>query len=236
MSLPVVLVTGGYDHKIRLWEATSGVCAKTLLLTESQVNCLQISPDKSLLAAGGNPNIHVFDINSNDDKPIRVYEGHTNNVTTVGFQKDLKWLYSCSEDGTVRIWDTRSNTSTRCYDCGAPVNSMALSPNQAELITGDQNGCIKVWDLEADKLREEAIPLPDVAIRSISMAIDASMIAAGSHKGQVFIYMPTDQRRLQLCHSFQAHDSYLLKCVISPDTLTLATTSADKTAKLWSKF
>ena len=52
MALPVVLVTGGYDHKIRYWEATSGACIKSIMFGESQVNCLQISPDKSLLAAG----------------------------------------------------------------------------------------------------------------------------------------------------------------------------------------
>ena len=89
MVLPVVLVTGGYDHKIRFWEATSGVVEKTLSFGESQINCLQISQDKSLLAAGGNPQIQVFDVNSsgNDSKPILTYDDHTNNVTSVGFQK-----------------------------------------------------------------------------------------------------------------------------------------------------
>jgi G protein beta subunit-like protein len=171
LSTPQFLseATGGYDHKIRFWEPTSGVCAKTLLFGDSQVNCLQISPDKSLLVAGGNPYIQIFDINSNDDKPILTYDGHTGNVTAVGFQKDLKWLYSCSEDGTVRIWDPRSNSSTRTYDCGAAVNTVALNPNQAELITGDQNGFVKIWDLEADACREEYLPATDVPVRSVSI-------------------------------------------------------------------
>ena len=160
--MSVVLATGGYDHKIRFWEPTSGMCAKTLAFGDSQVNCLEISADKSLLVGGGNPFIQIFDINSSEDKPILTYDGHTSNVTSVGFQKDLKWLHSCSEDGTVRIWDPRSNSSTRVYDCGAPVNSVALSPNQAELITGDQNGFVKIWDLDADACREEYLPVPDL--------------------------------------------------------------------------
>jgi len=32
---------------------------------------------------------------------------------------------------------------------------------------------------------------------------------------------------------FQAHEDYLLKCVISPDMKFVATASADKTVKLW---
>lgn len=35
------------------------------------------------------------------------YESHLNNVTAVGFQCDGKWMYSGSEDGTVKIWDLR---------------------------------------------------------------------------------------------------------------------------------
>lgn len=167
--MPVVLVTGGYDHKIRFWDATSGVCNKSISFGESQVNCIQVSSDKSLLAAGGNPMIQLFDVNMVDERPLLTYDGHSNNVTTVGFQRDQKWIYSSSEDGTVRVWDTRSNNYSRKYDCGSPVNTVCIHPNQAELISGDQNGTIKVWDLTADKCREEYTPLPEIPIRSISI-------------------------------------------------------------------
>lgn len=37
----------------------------------------------------------------------RSFDSHTNNVMAVGFQCDGKWMYSGSEDGTVKIWDMR---------------------------------------------------------------------------------------------------------------------------------
>jgi WD40 repeat protein len=50
------------------------------------------------------------------------------------------------------------------------VNTIALSPNQSILISGDQNGFVKVWDLEAaEPAKEEHLPLSDVPIRSISI-------------------------------------------------------------------
>ena len=86
MSMSVVLVTGGYDHKIRFWEATGGACVKVIPHTVSQVNCLSISSDKCLIAVGGNPQIQVFDVNASSDAPILVYDGHTGNVTAIGFE------------------------------------------------------------------------------------------------------------------------------------------------------
>ena len=64
MSMPVVLATGGFDHKIRLWDATSGTCPKIYRFGDSQVNCLATSTDKGLLVGGGNPLINLFDLKS----------------------------------------------------------------------------------------------------------------------------------------------------------------------------
>ena len=203
--MPVVLVTGGYDHKIRFWEATGGSCVKIIPHTASQVNCISISADKCLVAVGGNPQIQLFDVNSAADTPVLVFDGHSGNVTFVGFQKDLKWLYSSSEDNTVKVWDLRTPSCLRTFDCYYPVNTVCLHPNQLDLISGDENGCMRIWDLssaagsgEKSSSKDEFTPLPDVPIRSVSIACDASILAVGSHKGHLLIYVP-DQKGVGYC-------------------------------------
>jgi G protein beta subunit-like protein len=65
-------------------------------------------------------------------------------------------------------------------------------------------------------------------------AEDASLLAAGNHQGQVYVWQPSeDKASWTPLVNIRAHDSYLLRCVISPDTRQLATASADKTIKLW---
>lgn len=166
---PVILATGGYDHKIRFWDANSGHCSRTLPFGDSQINALQVSQDKCFLLAAGNPFIHLYDINSNDDRPFLVNDGHTGNVMSIGFQRDQRWIYSGGEDCTVRILDPRTNSNTRKYETTSSVNTVVLHPNQLELISGEQGGAVKVWDLRGDKLREEFTPALDMPVRSVSI-------------------------------------------------------------------
>merc|ERR1719474_487953 len=75
----VLLCTSGYDRAIRFWEAPTGICNKQIPTGESQVNVLVISPDKKLLAAGGNPTIKLFQLSGqqNSREPIQTFEGHS---------------------------------------------------------------------------------------------------------------------------------------------------------------
>lgn len=167
--MAVILVTGGFDQKIRYWEATSGICTKSIRFGESQINKLQISRDKLLVAAGGNPNIQLYDTNSNNDNSYQILEGHTQNVSDLGFQRDGKWIYSCSEDGNIKIWDIRTPTCSLSIDTRYSLNTIALNTNEVDIITGDQNGCVKVWDLRTTLCRYEHTPLSEVPIRSLSL-------------------------------------------------------------------
>ncbi|KAJ5762000.1 uncharacterized protein N7511_005382 [Penicillium nucicola] len=229
-SMSVILCTGNF------WEALSGICSRTIQHPDSQVNRLCITPDKRFLAAAGHNNVKLFDIKSTNPNPVITFEGHTNNITGVAFHCEGKWMVTSSEDGTVKVWDTRTGSLQRNYVHRAAVNDVVIHPNQGELISGDHAGMVRVWDLGESVCTHQLIPEDDTAVLSVSVASDGSLLCAGNKKGNVYLWrmVQTDEttRIIPVC-TFQAHKDYLTRVLLSPDVKHLATCSADHTAKVW---
>jgi len=236
----VILATGSYDHDIRFWEAWSGICSRTIARKEEsgQINRLVISPDKRLLAAAIHKKINIYEVASTSSTPLITFEGHTMNITSLSFHSEGKWLVTGSEDGMIKIWDLRSAHLHRDYDNEAPVNDVVVYPNQGELISCDQAGRIKQWDLSENICTHELTPAGDTPMRSISLASDGSCLVAGNYKGECYVWKINEERselpRFQPVTRFQAHNKYLTRCLLSPDVKYLATCSADTTVKIWS--
>ncbi|KAI9313928.1 WD40-repeat-containing domain protein [Dichotomocladium elegans] len=223
-SHSVILVTAGYDNTIRFWEALSGICSRTIKHPDSV----------------SNHSVRLYDINGNNENPFVVFGEHTGNITATGFHSEGRWMFTASEDGQLKIWDTRSGRNpvlTRNFSNGAPINDAVMHANQGELVTCDQNGSVKIWDLAAHSCTHELVPEEGVPMRSVSVASDGSMMVAANNKGVVYVWRlsstSTDSADVTPVKSFQAHNEYILRCMLSPDTKLLATCSADKTVKIW---
>lgn len=238
-SDPVILATAGYDHTVRFWQAHSGICTRTVQHQDSQVNALEITPDRSMIAAAGYQHIRMYDLSSNNPNPIISYDGVNKNIASVGFHEDGRWMYTGGEDCTARIWDLRSRNlqCQRIFQVNAPINCVCLHPNQAELIVGDQSGAIHIWDLKTDH-NEQLIPEPEVSITSAHIDPDASYMAAVNSTGNCYVWNLTggigdEVTQLIPKTKIPAHTRYALQCRFSPDSTLLATCSADQTCKIW---
>lgn len=71
------------------------------------------------------------------------FDGHTSNVTALGFHRDGQWMFTGSEDKTIKVWDLRhaavdarrcvwralttaTTTTTERPDASANTNAMLL--------------------------------------------------------------------------------------------------------------
>lgn len=168
--------------------------------------------------------------------PAITLEGHTANVTAIAYSAQGKWIVTGSEDCSVKVWDVRSAQVQRNYMHDAPVNDVVVHPNQGELISCDQNGSVKIWDLGENMCTHELVPDEDTAIRSISIASDGGTLIAGNDLGMVYVWKintASEPTSLLPVTSFPAHAKYITRVLMSPDTKLLATCSADSTVKIW---
>lgn len=106
----IILITGSYDHTFIFWDPSIGEPTKEINYGEKyMINRIDTSLDKRFLVAGGNFFAAHYDINTMKSPPIaiHVYDGYKNNISGIGFMKDSTFYYSCSEDGYIRVHDTR---------------------------------------------------------------------------------------------------------------------------------
>lgn len=248
----VILASAGYDHTIRFWDALTGVCLRTIQHTDSQVNRLEITSDKRFLAAAGNLYVRLYDIrhapspnpsqntaNSSQNtanNPVMTFEGHSSNVTSLAFQHENKWMVTLLEDGMVKVWDVRAPTVQRNFKHHCPVNEVVIHPNQGELISCDQDGNIRIWDLGENSCTHHLIPEDDVPINSILAASDGLMLVAGNNKGNCYVWnmhQQGDATSLTPVTKFKSHSKYITRVLLSTDMKHLATCLADHTARIW---
>lgn len=239
--MSVILATGGYDHKIRFWEAPSGICSRIIKYPDSQINRLQITPDKQFIAAAGNPHIRLYEIINSSaidgsmggasigvdpptQQPVLTLEGHTAAVTSIGFQKDGRYLFSGSEDGTVKVWDLRNPNYSRSFDSKSGVNSVTLRTDRDEFISGDQNGFVKVWDLGGNgctySIKPSSAPLADEQNRTMHPTDGSN----GGHQ----------QRRRTVQSAYHEGNVPIQAVDISDDSKILVACSNHGTVFVWS--
>ena len=118
-------------------------------------------------------------------------------------------------------------------------------------VPGDQNGCVKIFDLGSSKCISDVVPQSRspstssngrVAIQSVDISDDARILVAANNHAEVFAWVPavaSSSSAAAACGGslpevyFRAHPpgAYLLRARISPDCRTLATTGSDGTAR-----
>ena len=74
------------------------------------------------------------------------------------------------------------------------MNDVIIHPNQGELISCDQSGSVKIWDLGDNVCTHELVPDEDWAVRTVTIASDGGTLVAGNDR--VSVKSLTSRKRL----------------------------------------
>lgn len=115
-----------------------------------EINAMEwstLAPD-SLWVAGGDTIAYEWDLTA--EKPVRSYQGHEAYLHDISYAHNAEQLITASEDGTVGIWDRRSEKPARIlspnYGNGF-VRTLAIDASSRWLACGGGVGDRGFWTL-----------------------------------------------------------------------------------------
>ncbi len=148
-------------------------------------------------------------------------DSHEGLVSSILFPVDFENCFiSAGEDSTARINDIRTGKAVKEFYHSNFVNSLAIANNNKDLIAADENGTIKIWDINKGEVRTEYnsnIEEEGFAFRSISVSDSEGFLIGAKSSGVCCVFDYGHDRDLKLLSSFEAHKTYITKCVLSPE-------------------
>ena len=108
---------------------------------------LSASRDKSVLVWQLNIQVDQTDETATCGMPSKALRGHSHFVSDVVISSDGLFAVSSSWDGSLRLWDLSTGTSTRQFvGHKKDVLSVAFSADNRQIVSGSRDKTIKLWN------------------------------------------------------------------------------------------
>ncbi|KAL6770014.1 hypothetical protein ACKKBG_A33260 [Auxenochlorella protothecoides x Auxenochlorella symbiontica] len=142
-----LLVTGGDDDAIRLYDTETGTALQALLSKKYGVKSVCFTHDPSSVIYSSNKGadyaLRYHDLHSN--RYVRYFRGHGAKVTTLCMSPKSDNFLSAAEDKQVRLWDLRQpHCQAMLQTPGLPT--VAYDEQGLVFCVGAESGVVKLYD------------------------------------------------------------------------------------------
>jgi WD40 repeat protein len=247
------LVVGGH-HEVTVWTVETGKLAKRLYTRAERAYGLAFLPDGKLAVAGGRPgqegDVRVYDLaaKGRTEDGVEVLDGVNDkavlvkhlfdvedSVLCLAVTPDGKTLAAGGCDRAVRVFDLsggldKAKLEQTVENHADWVLGCALSADGKYLVTAGRDKTAKVWDLKA---KESVVTFPEHQniVYGVAVKADGSAgFSVGADK-QLRTWKPSGEGKQ--VKNAGGHGDDVFKVVAGPKDAVLATSSADKTVRLW---
>ena len=158
----------------------------------------------------------------------------------MSFSKNGSMIATSTAGSSIAIYSMITKQLIKCLDGHTcTVSSLLFLSDNKTLVSGGYDGYICIWDISNfslvkriphGQLNMETKQNKDGAIVSLIESKGEEFIGVGFVNGTVGIYEPQFEQSM---NSFSAHSEILLSVSSVPFDGAIATTSHDKTAKIW---
>jgi len=142
-----LLISGGHDNIIKLWDVNTGGLIKQFAGHDDWVYDICLSVDeKYIYSASLDKTIKVWDISSG--KLIATLKGHSDGVVSLDISKDGKYLVSAGLGKEIIIWDLRTKTAIKSFPAhDLTIMDVKFGANANTIYSASMDKTIKIWKL-----------------------------------------------------------------------------------------
>lgn len=230
----IILATGSDDHTIKLWQAQTLDCVKTLYGHDGWVSAIAFSPDGQTLTSGSSDKT-VKLWNGRSGECLQTLEGHTQRVKSVAFHPQGELIASGSDDHTVKLWDVATGNCVQTLAGHSDwVLSVAFSPDGKLVASGSGDRTIKLWDLQTGAcvrtLAGHSDRVRSIAFSPLSQGGQGIALASGSEDCSVKLWNVDTGACLQ---TLKSHDQIVWMVTFNYNGEQIASCSDDGTIRIW---
>jgi WD40 repeat protein len=172
----------------------------------------------------------------NDLALIRVFEGHTYNVSAVAFAPDGRTALSGSgssigtKDYTLRLWDVASGAQLRRFEghSGA-VTAVAFAPDSRTALSGSWDQTLRLWDV-ASGAELRRFKGHSSQVMAVAFAPDGRTVLSGSRDQTMRLWDVASGAELR---RFEGKGGVVSAVAFAPDGRTALSGSFGHTLLLW---
>ncbi|CAD8066614.1 unnamed protein product [Paramecium primaurelia] len=110
---------------------------------------IAINQDCSLIAAGSNSLINIFELKQETNKLLQILNEHQNAIFTLNFMNKSNSIISGSCDQSIKIWNRNQQLQWYCQQTlqghSSFIYCLILNQNQDLIISGSDDTTIKFW-------------------------------------------------------------------------------------------
>eukprot|EP00899_Mesostigma_viride_P020246 jgi/Mesvir1/28222/Mv04771-RA.1 len=189
-----MVITGGFDGKVGIWDLRKRQASRPHLLTMfeahpgTEVLTLLHDPSKGTLITGGNDRfIHVW--HAGTWSKLGSHVGHREAITCLTL--DANFLFSGSEDCSIRIWNTVTESYTGTFikalqGHSKTVTALTMLTDTGQLLSCSLDGKLLIWNYSQGEIVRTFAHHEE--FRCMAVRNDTREVFLGTQQNNILLY------------------------------------------------